>query len=157
MFLLTASAFAQKESDKIAFLTFKYDGKKLTLIKTKLADGSFKEKKTEEKKFDPTQMRYEILNKKQRPIFSKYIDNPRLKNMEYADPMNPGQLRTKKVLVPDAEFTIRINYSDSVGYVRFYEFGRDMAKGPDSDLIMKVVAQIPIGDLKEQSAEKSDE
>ena len=146
MFLL-ASFVVAEDDGKIAFLKFKYDGEKVTLLDSKLVDGTIKEKR---KEFDPAELRYDILDKDKRTLMYDAIDNPLEKKFDFEDPENPGQMKAKVVQVPEAEFTIRINYTDEIGFIRFTKYGKNPQKG---GMVLKIIGEIPIENL----AEKNDE
>ncbi len=146
LFLLSAFALAQNDSGKIAFLTFKYDGDKMTLVNSRVVDGTFKAKT---KEFKTGDLRYEIAGGDKTAVSQNFIDNPLVKKLEYEDPDNPGQLVSKIVTLPEAEFTIRIDYSQKPGYIRFYKTTAILDKGAAAS---SLINEIPIGNLAEKSA-----
>jgi len=147
LFLLSALALAGNESGKIAFLTFKFDGEKVTLVNSRIVDGAFKEKV---KDFKTGDLRYEVVGADKTTIIQNSIGNPLIKKLEYEDPDNPGQLVSKIVTLPEAVFTVRIDYSQNTDYIRFYQNGKSPAKG---DAVMKMIGDIPIGNLGDKTDE----
>lgn len=147
LFLLSAFALAGNESGKIAFLTFKFDGEKVTLVNSRTVDGAFKEKA---KDFKTGDLRYEVVGLDKSTVAQNSIGNPLIKKLEYEDPDNPGQLVSKIVTLPEAEFTIRIDYSQNTDYIRFYRNGESPDKG---EAAMKMIGDIPIGNLGDKTDE----
>ena len=84
-----------------------------------------------------------VISTKGEVVFSDALQDPSIRRYEYEDPLNPGRLMSRQVILDDVEFTVRIPYSDDIRRVEFYRGraqrgGTSLLKSP-RDLIGTVL------------------
>ena len=129
----------------IAFLQFRTDGEKISLVDSRVVPGSLKRARLPELNREIT---YEVGAKTSGIVFEGSLANPLVKRLEYEDPDNPGQLKSKTIELTEAEFTLRIPYREEIDHITFYRTEpSDQAEGKST--VRTIISTVPLDFNKE--------
>ncbi len=135
------------ESDDtgIIFLQLHIDKDSISLIKSVVVPGVIKQPRAGSSYRD---IYYEVESKTGSVIASGTVDNPLIRRVEYEDPDNPGALKTKVMEMSEADFVLRLNYSDDIEAVSFFKVTsnrNDPGEKPSQELLGRVLIDLNAG------------
>lgn len=123
--LFTADLPKAESSGQIAFLTVKVDPDGVTLLESRLVDGTVKERRAANR---VTGLRYEMVSDQSQILSYDVIADPLIRHLEYEDPDQPGRLISKTIQLDEAVITIRVNYTDPTDRLKFYKVAQSADK-----------------------------
>lgn len=105
---------------EIVFLHLQIDSARVTLLDTRTVAGSLKIPRGDRVY---RAVYFEAADKSGKVVYQGSIDDPLVKRLEYEDPDNPGKLKSKTVILDNAELTVRIPGNMNIESVSFYRLG----------------------------------
>lgn len=132
-------------NSEIIFLQLHIDKDSISLIKSVVVPGAIKQPRVGSISKD---IYYEVESKTGSVITSGTVDNPLIRRVEYEDPDNPGTLKTKVIELSEADFVLRLNYSDDIEAVSFYKLTsnrNDPGEKPSRELLSRVPVDLNAG------------
>jgi hypothetical protein len=125
--LQSKSNNSEEKQAKLIFANFKItkdstqDNSTITLTQIKITDRSIKKANLADpyKPAYQNELRYEFENADGKDIYENKIEHPLFKKFEYNN--DDGSIGTKEVVLQEAVFSIRTDYSAEMKHVRFFE------------------------------------
>jgi hypothetical protein len=129
----------------IVFLRMYIDRDSISLIESIVVPGAFKQPRAGSISRD---MYYEVESKDGTVVTSGTVDDPLVRRVEYEDPDNPGTLKSKVIELSEADFVLRLNYSDDIEFVSFYKLTtnrNDSSEKPSQEFLGRVPIDLDAG------------
>ena len=106
LILFVPPMFARdQEGEKILFLHLRMKGDVISLLKATTRPGLLKTPHHQK-----GELALDLISADGTAVSTTLMEDPRIQRFEYEDPENPGQLKTKVVLLPETEFMVRLPY-----------------------------------------------
>ena len=114
-----ATALAQtNDGPGILFLHLRIKGEAVSLVKSSVSSGYLKPQVVEEM---PGGIYFELASTNGQTLWKGETEDPRVRHLEYEEPVHSGKLKRKALHFNEAEFTVRVPSMPAARSVAFYE------------------------------------